>query len=734
MNLNIADVGRSFQTLFLSQPSSELIHYLEELDSHSHESTLCPPILPNKISFSLIAAVQQHHSDHSMATAALCLPYASYDKRNRFQYLLDAEDFSLFKQCLLLQSLEKILSNKNILSEKQEDQLRKMLLSMAGDTRVILLILLYQLALLKNIKDSTDDVKKNLANTVQSIYAPLANRLGMGQIKWQLEDWAFRYLNPQAYQQIKIALNMRRQDRDNYVLDMKNSIQSMVSKLNITHYECSGRAKHIYSIYNKCSQKNLAYDALYDTIALRILTNTVEECYLLLGALHDQYSPIISEFDDYIANPKQNGYQSIHTVILGPNGHRIEIQMRTFDMHHQAEHGAYAHWIYKEGQKNETQNYEKKIASLRQLLEWQKTINLDDSINQTEIYDLFADRIYVFSPQGRIIDLPQGATALDFAYFIHTDLGHKTKGAQINGKLQPLNQPLQNGDEVFIQSKNETAPSRDWLNPSLHFLQTKQAKQKVSHWFKLQNQKDHLEKGQQIWEKAWRSKRISKHIIDDLYEHFNFKNTEGLLIALGTHDISISSLCQYIKNKDITHQKSNEIEYVQSITPVNVTKKSKSNHRAPIIIDGNTGLLSQLAKCCRPIPGDAISAYTSSTRGVMIHQTNCPNLSQVSINHPNKLLTASWNHTPNHPFEACLKIAFQSRDHFLHDITSFCAKHRLPIKHLATAAKKEGLGPFELHLTIEMQISDDLNKLIRDLKQIENVLMVSRLSASNSTF
>jgi GTP pyrophosphokinase len=548
----------------------------------------------------------------------------------------------------------------------------------------------------------------------------------MGQIKWQLEDWSFRYLNPQAYQEIKAALNMRRQDRENYVANMQQVIKNMVQQCHIKTYECSGRAKHIYSIYKKCTRKKVAYDDLYDTIALRILTQTTDECYQLLSELHNQFTPVTKEFDDYIANPKPNGYQSIHTVILGPNDHRVEIQMRTYDMHHRAEHGACAHWIYKEGQQTEAQLYEQKIASLRQLLEWQKTINQDEQQNQTAITDLFADRIYVFSPQGRILDLPQGATALDFAYTIHTDVGHKTKGAQVNGKLQPLNQPLQNGDEVFIQTKKEAAPSRDWLNPQLHFLQSKHAKQKVAHWFRIQHQKEHLLKGQQLWEKTWRTKKLSKNILQDIYQHFNFKDVNGLLIALGTDDISIPSLCQHIRNK--TQQETPlPDETVESFAIPKIKKTYKTNQRAPVTIDGKQGLLSQIAKCCRPIPGDQIVAYTTSARGVIIHQVNCPNLAEASKDHPEKILKASWIENNNQAFEATLKIAFQDRDHFLHDITSFCAKQKLPIKHMATVTKKQGYGPFELELSVLIQHPDELDKLISGLNNIENVLKVSRI-------
>jgi GTP pyrophosphokinase len=729
MNVSIEDSLSKYESLFQTTLSSSLREYIKELDKQFIEKNLPLEIHPIQISLSLMTALHPHHSDHSLALAAFCLPFAPHDQRKRFQSLLDLATFSLMKQCLHLQSLEKLLSKKCSLSDKQQDQLRKMLLAMAGDTRVIVLILQYQLVMLEHSKDRPAAVKQNLAQTVQSIYAPLANRLGMGHIKWQLEDWAFRYLNPDAYQKIKIALNMRRADRENYVVDMKTKIQALVSNLPITFYECDGRAKHIYSIYKKCSQKNVAYDALYDTIALRILTNTVDECYLLLSALHDTFTPITSEFDDYIANPKPNGYQSIHTVILGPHDHRIEIQIRTNEMHQLAEHGTYAHWIYKEGKQNETEQYEKKIASLRQLLEWQKTITQNETQNHTEISDLFADRIYVLSPEGRIIDLPQGATALDYAYHIHTDLGHKTKGAHINGQLHPLNHPLKNGDEIFIQTKAECAPSRDWLNPTLHFLHTKHAKQKILHWFRLQNQNENLLKGQQIWEKAWRSKKIDRHSIDELYQDFHFKDTDGLLIALGSHHVSIPTLCGHLKAKDGDNQKSNDFKFIPSPSPAGMLHNQKTHQRAPVIIDGNTGLLSQMAKCCRPIPGDSIIAYTSSSRGVIIHLTHCANVRKVSLVHPDKLLKASWKNSQNQAFEASLQISFQDSDEFLHELTSFCAQHKLPIAHLSTTTKKSGTGLIELTLRIKVQGNESLDKIIHELKNIKNVLMVSRFGS-----
>jgi GTP pyrophosphokinase len=724
MILSIDDAISCYQSLFGSECTPGLNTYLHECNTKDQPAADILPISNALLSNDLVKAVQQHQGQDALALAALCLPYALTHKLDRFQALLDPATFLLLKQCCHLHALEKLLHTKNNLSEKQSDQLRKMLLAMAGDTRVILLILLYQLILLKNLKDSPKETQTIHAQTAQNIYAPLANRLGMGQIKWQLEDWSFRYINPIAYQEIKKALNMRRQDRENYVMAMQQTIKDMVSKLRIKTYECEGRAKHIYSIYKKCSRKQVGYDALYDTIALRILTKTVDECYLLLSAIHDQFTPITVEFDDYIANPKPNGYQSIHTAIIGPNDLRVEIQMRTFEMHHQAEHGAYAHWIYKEGQQSEAQQYEQKIAHLRQLLEWQKSLSQDAPNQQTAIADLFTDRIYVFSPQGRIIDLPQGSTALDFAYTIHTDVGHKTKGAQINGKLQPLNQPLANGDEVFIQTKKEGAPSRDWLNPTLHYLKSKQAKQKVAHWFKLQNQKENLLRGQQIWEKAWRAKKLEKNALEKIYQHFNFKDVERLLTALGTADISVPALCQQIKQLSQTTDYSPRDE--QEFIPPKIKLSYKTSQRAPVTIDGNTGLLSQIARCCRPIPGDPIVAYATTTRGVMIHQADCPNIIKSRGDHPEKILPANWTDSSNQAFEASLKIAFQDRDNFLHDVISFSAKQKLPIKHLSTKAKKTGYGPFELDLTVLVQNPDDLEKLISGLKQIPSVLMISR--------
>jgi len=719
---SIDDAINSYQDLFESECKPELKAYLQQLDDGETNG-----LIQSKYIYSdaLVKAVHQYHSDASIALAALCLPYALSQKKHRLQTLLDPATFALLKQCCQLQTLENLLNTKNHLSEKQSDQLRKMLLAMAGDSRVILLMLLYQLILLMNHKHSPIDIQKQLAQTVQNVYAPLANRLGMGQIKWRLEDWAFHYLNPVAYHDIKTALKMRRQDRDNYVLTMQQAIKDMVTQLNIKTYTCEGRAKHIYSIYKKCKQKNITYDDLYDTIALRVLTETVDECYLLLSAIHDKFSPIASEFDDYIANPKPNGYQSIHTVILGPNDHRVEIQMRTYDMHHQAEHGAYAHWIYKEGTQSNAQQYEEKIAHLRQLLEWQKDLNAEKTEKKTEISDLFTDRIYVLSPQGRIVDLPQGATALDFAYIIHTDIGHRTKGAQVNGKLLPLNQPLQNGDEVFIQTKKEPAPSRDWLNPNLHFLASKQAKQKVAHWFKLQNQKENTGKGHQIWEKTWRAKKLEKNALDKVYKHFNFKNVDGLLIALATGDISVTALCQHIKLQTQGDTPKEQVD--KPFVPPKIKQALQTNQRAPVTIDGKSGLLSQLARCCHPIPGDAIVAYTTASRGVMIHQADCHNITKAKAEHPEKLLTADWFDVSNQAFAASIKISFQDRDHFLHDITSFCAQKKLPIKHMATTTKKTGYGPFELDLSVLVQNPNDLEKLISGLKQIQNVLMVSRI-------
>jgi GTP pyrophosphokinase len=679
----------------------------------------------------LVTLAIDQHAQPRVCEAALFAPFYQCLLPQSTLLIKEAACAPLLKQFSSLLNLEPLLYHQTDLSQKQSDQLRKMLLAMAGDTRVIFLTLLYQLALLRQCKGADAATQQHHATLVQEVYAPLANRLGMGHIKWQLEDWAFRYNNPEAYQEIKSALNMRRADRDQYVKTMQQTIVALVEQHQMNDTSISGRAKHIYSIYKKCSRKEVAYDALYDTIALRILTTSIDDCYTLLSAIHNHFTPIPAEFDDYISNPKPNGYQSIHTAILGPNGHRVEIQMRTHTMHQQAEHGACAHWVYKENGQTEKENYEAKIAHLRQLLEWQQSLQETTPEHpieaSTAISDLFADRVYVFSPQGRIFDLPKGSTALDFAYSIHTDIGHRTRGALINGKLMPLQHPLCNGDQITIQLKKDPHPSRDWLNPELQFLKSNQAKKKVNHWFRQQYQKEHLNKGQTTWEKCWRAKKLDKHVLDKVYKHFNFKSVDSLLIALGSNDISTAAIINQLKVMEqvaTPHQHQDVTD-----TTIHTIKPLTHSNRSPIEVAGNHGLLTSIARCCKPIPGDDVKAYITASRGMMIHRSKCKNLLRAFQKKPDKILPAIWSSGDQQVFQASLYIDFNDRPGVIHDITSLCAQYHLSIEHIKAAAKKGGEGTHQCYLAVQVNKTEELRQFMKAIRQLDNVVGIARNSA-----
>ncbi len=425
----------------------------------------------------------------------------------------------------------------------QADNLRKMILAIVDDPRAVIIKLAEKIIWLGAIKDDPLIDKKQAGDIVMQLYAPLANRLGIGQLKWQLEDLAFRYTDAQQYFQISKSLRMRRIERESFVQEMKTTITDLFNLAGISKINITGRAKHIYSIYRKISRKKVDFNQIYDSTALRILVNSVENCYEALSIIHAQWRPIEHEFDDYIAKPKANGYQSIHTAIEVPEKGHVEIQIRTFEMHDLAELGVAAHWKYKEGGSAEA-TFENKIQLLRSLLDWQKSSETLDAENYQTI---FGDRVYVFSPNGEVFSLPTGATALDFAYLVHTQVGHRCQGAKINGKLCPLTQPLKTGSYIQIITGKEDRPSRDWLNPNLGYLQTHQALSKVKHFFRKEAYSENLTVGEALWEKACRRSGLKKNSTEKIYQRFNFKNSKDLLAALGANDISIHAINSAIK-------------------------------------------------------------------------------------------------------------------------------------------------------------------------------------------
>jgi GTP pyrophosphokinase len=518
------------------------------------------------------------------------------------------------------------------------DNLRKMLLAMVDDVRVVLIKLVERLAVLHHIVILGDRERKRVAQETMDIYAPLANRLGVGQIKWQLEDYAFRYLEPERYKDIADSLEMRHEERENFVIDVRAELEKALSAEGITDYELSGRSKHIYSIARKMERKKVPIDEIYDVTALRLLVPTIEDCYTILSTVHAKWHHVPKEFDDYIAKPKPNGYRSIHTAIIGPGGRNVEIQIRTHAMHQESELGVAAHWMYKEDAKNPQAGYEAKIAWLRHLIDWQKEIVEGREQEQEAYTHIFDDRVYVFTPNGDVLDFPKGSTPLDFAYNIHTDIGHRCRGAKVNDVMVPLNYQLKMGDKVEVLTGKEPHPSRDWLSAQRGYLMTPRAKAKVHHWFRVQDYDTHKVDGAELFDKECRRGKEKLHLSQTVLEKLSFHNKEDMFAALGRGDLGVTTVINAI-----IAERHGEIP--QGILPVITEKKrqiKKTLVQSGVEITGVSNLLTHMARCCHPVHGDLIIGYVTLGHGVSIHRQGCYNVTDKSTLNPDRLIAVNW--------------------------------------------------------------------------------------------
>lgn len=605
-------------------------------------------------------------------------------------------------------------------STKQVENLRKMLLAMVDDVRVVLIKLAERLSMLTYLRHCPREQQLAIARQTIHIYAPLANRLGIGQIKWQMEDLSFRYLNPDEYQKISKALNMRRADRDSFINEMTNKLKTLFQDAHIHEMDISGRAKHIYSIYRKMQKKRVDFSEIYDTIAFRIIVPSIKDCYTALGIVHSTWAHISREFDDYIAKPKPNGYQSIHTVVVGPEKISVEIQIRTQKMHEEAELGVAAHWKYKEGATEEGSNYENKITWLREIMDWQKELTTEKPGGENLYSKIFNDRIYVFTPNSEIYDLPAGATPLDFAYYLHSELGHRCRGAKVNEALVPLTYSLKTGDRVQILTTKKDEPSRDWLNPHLGYLNTALARNKVRHWFRKQNYQQHLTAGEEIWDKVARREKISKAKLNKIAPELNFKNSDDLLVALGAGDITITHILHHLKEEEASGLPPTER------IPEKMPSAPSKSARSHLHISGIGNLLTQLGRCCKPIPGDEILGYITKGRGITIHQLRCQNLQQAKALFPERIVEVDWGEKKNISYPVDLMIEASDRPALIRDITSVIANENIPIVGIHTHLDK-AQNMAVINLTIEIKTLDPLHRILNQLKSVPDVARVIRV-------
>ncbi|RLA54785.1 MAG: GTP diphosphokinase [Gammaproteobacteria bacterium] len=596
---------------------------------------------------------------------------------------------------------------------RQTAKVREMLVSIIDDVRVALLKLAERTCAIRAVKNADDDKRRSVAREIFDVYAPLAHRLGIGHLKWELEDLAFRYMEPEEYQQIASLLAEKRSERQQYIDEMITTIDAELCKLGKSG-EVSGRAKHIYSIWRKMHRKGIGFSQIYDIRAVRVLVSSVSDCYAVLGIVHSKWRYIPNEFDDYIASPKENGYRSLHTAVIGPGRKVIEIQIRTFAMHEEAEFGICAHWQYKDTSGSASGVYEEKIAWLRQVLEWHDNFG-DMAVGNFLSLEGDPDRVYVFTPQGHVVDLPNGATPVDFAYRIHTQIGHRCRGARINHRMVPLDYRLQTADQVDIITGKLAAPSRDWMDDSLGFINSARAKNKVQHWFKSQHRDQNILAGKAILENCFHSLGLDPQIFTGLVERFNCKDINGLYQKVGAGELGLHKI---ISAAQVEGQAD---EFAQGSLRQQAQRFAESDY----YIYGAADMPNSIAKCCNPHPGDPISGYFTKSHVVSIHRKDCGNLLRLQAMESHKTIELSWGAAPHNMFPVTVAIKSYDRGGLLRDITALIDAQGLFILALNTGGAVGSIA--EIEITTEVDGVEQLSDLIALIGQIPNVVDVWRV-------
>nr|SFZ88027.1 GTP pyrophosphokinase, (p)ppGpp synthetase I [Loigolactobacillus rennini] len=632
----------------------------------------------------------------------------------------------------------KYVAHKDALAENH----RKMILAMAKDLRVVMVKLADRLHNMRTLKHLRPEKQRRIANETLEIYAPLADRLGISQFKWELEDTALRYLNPQQYYRIVHLMNAKRTQRQAYIDEAIQQIKRTLADFNLD-YDIYGRPKHIYSIYKKMRDKHKQFAEIYDLLAIRVIVDTIKDCYAVLGAIHTKWKPMPGRFKDYIAMPKANMYQSLHTTVIGPKGKPLEIQIRTEEMHQVAEYGIAAHWAYKEGKRDEVKydSNGKKIDMFREILELG-----DEAADAADFMasvkgDIFSDRVYVFTPKGDVFELSQGSGPLDFAYTVHTEIGNKTVGAKVNGKIVPLNYQLKNGDIVDILTSPNSSPSRDWIN----LVNTSKARNKIKRFFKHADREENVEKGRDMLEKQLTELGftpkdfLTKEALNRALARFNFDHEEELLAAIGYGELSASGVANRLTEKtrhqkEAAQKKQQEQAVLSDKTaPVKTAGKLKTQndklkikHDGGVIIQGVDNLLVHLSKCCNPVPGDAIVGYVTKGRGVSIHRTDCPNV-QNATDAANRLIEVEWeDNAQNTTYAADLEVFGYNRSGLLNDVLQNINAHTKDLTSVRGKVDHDNM--VTVHVTVAINNLAHLTHLIDGIKNTPDVYSVKRTS------
>jgi GTP pyrophosphokinase len=587
-----------------------------------------------------------------------------------------------------------------------------MLLAVVSDVRLVLVRIAEQLYRIRHAKTATNEEQQAVALETREIYAALANRLGVWQLKWELEDLAFRYLDPTTYRAIANALNEKREERESFIKLVETTLQDELLAQGVKA-EISGRPKHIYSIWRKMQRKDRGLDSLYDIRAVRVLVDDVKDCYAALGTVHNLWSYLPGEFDDYIANPKDNDYQSLHTAVVGPEGKTVEVQIRSHDMHRQAELGIAAHWRYKEGGVTPAA-FDQKIRFLRQLLE--PSGDGEDLLAQIRD-DVFEDRVYAISPKGDIVELPAGATPLDFAYHVHTLVGHRCRGAKVNGRIVPLTYTVENGDKIEIITGSQPQPSRDWLSPKLGYLASARNRSKVRNWFRQQDRDQHQRQGRDILDRELSRLGVRDVATDDIAHQLKHKNSDSLCIALGAGDLTSAAIATALQNL-------RGAELPEKIRQRRSTRR-KDTQSDSVAVSGVGDLLCNFARCCRPVPPEAISGYITQGRGVTIHREDCGNFLRLNQSSPERIIEVDWGESDSATYPVDLQLRAFDRTGLLRDISTVLADEHASVMDLASHTDKKSMQTI---MDISVEISDlpTLSTAITRLEQLANVISVKR--------
>jgi GTP pyrophosphokinase len=599
------------------------------------------------------------------------------------------------------------------LARPQSEALRKMLLAIVSDVRLVLVRIAEQLVRMREAKSASTADQQALAIETREIYAALANRLGVWQLKWELEDLAFRYLDADTYRSLAKALKEKRFEREGFIDQVKSVLAEELSANGIAG-EITGRPKHIYSIWRKMQRKERGLDSLYDIRAVRILVDNVTDCYAALGIVHNLWSYIPGEFDDYIANPKDNDYRSLHTAVVGPEGQTVEVQIRTHEMHRHAELGVAAHWRYKEGG-GAPAAFDQKIRFLRQLLEPSGDgADLLDQIRD----DIFEDRVYAVSPKGDIVELPHKSTPLDFAYYVHTQVGHRCRGAKVNGRIVPLGYHVKNGDQIEIITGSKAQPSRDWLSAQLGYLASAKNRAKVRNWFRHQDRDQHLRQGREILERELSRLSVKNVATDSIAKRLKHKDTDALCVALGAGDLTSAAIATAL-------EKMRSTEVPEQIRPRRGVRRKEKKTESSSTITGVGDLMSQFARCCRPVPPEPIVGYITQGRGVSIHRQDCGNFLGLNQQFPERVLEVSWGETDAGSYPVDLTLHAFDRSGLIRDISAVLADADVNILDMRTHADRETL---ETVMNISMAIPDlaTLSMVISKLEQLPNVVSARR--------